>query len=202
MLAVQCTQQTPSTESIAVAGSRRNGESLPIGVSPVSKESEASASSAKTSVFSEDHRQQSPAKTGKELQGEPMLEPCPLSVGLYLYLYPFQISHVLSTVCSRKTSRVCSQENILSWVCFGKTSSHKTVSRKTSHDTTESQTKPEIPTSDHYCTCQPHRMCQKEHVTHKLGSAPCTVLALGLAPTRVLSIPDGPTQLCRWEKWE
>jgi len=42
---------------------------------------------------------------------------------------------------------VCSQQNILSHVCFSKTSSHKTAFRKLSHDTLESPTKPEIPTS-------------------------------------------------------
>jgi hypothetical protein len=44
---------------------------------------------------------------------------------------------------SRKTLRVCSQQNIFPCICFSKTSSHKMVSRKTSHDTTESPKKPE-----------------------------------------------------------
>jgi hypothetical protein len=58
---------------------------------------------------------------------------------------------------SRKTPRFFSgkhrlpcllQQNI-SHDCFSKTSSLKTVSRKTSHDTTESPTNPQIPTSEH-----------------------------------------------------
>jgi len=82
---------------------------------------------------------------------------CPLSVGLYLYL--FQTSHVISSVCSRKTSHApfpgCFQKNTmclfsakhLQCVCFSKIPSHKIISRKTSHDTTESPKKPEISTS-------------------------------------------------------
>jgi len=46
-----------------------------------------------------------------------------------------------------KKPRVCSQQNILPRVCFSKTSSHKTGSRKISYDATESPKKPEISTS-------------------------------------------------------
>lgn len=40
------------------------------------------------------------------------------------------------------------EQNILPYVCLSKTFSHKTISRKTTHDTTGSPTKPEISTSD------------------------------------------------------
>lgn len=49
-----------------------------------------------------DQHQQRPTKTSKEWQGEPMPQHRPLSVGLYLY--PFQTSHVLSSVYFSKTS--------------------------------------------------------------------------------------------------
>jgi hypothetical protein len=51
------------------------------------------------------------------------------------------------------------QQNILSCICFSKTSSHKTVSRTTPHDTSESPKKPEIPTSQ----------CAHWYVTSALG---------------------------------
>jgi hypothetical protein len=48
----------------------------------------------------------------------------------------------------RKTSHVCSQQNILPCICLSKISSHKTVSRiKRSFDTIEPSKKPEIFTS-------------------------------------------------------
>jgi hypothetical protein len=53
------------------------------------------------SVIMEDQWQQSPRKTSKEWQCEPMSQNCSLSVGLSLY--PFQISHILSSLCSSKT---------------------------------------------------------------------------------------------------
>jgi hypothetical protein len=52
----------------------------------------------------------------------------------------------LFQAASRKTPHVCPHKNIISHVCFGKTSSHEAASRKTSHDTIESPRKPEIPT--------------------------------------------------------
>ena len=75
----------------------------------------------------------------------------PLSVGLDLH--SFQTSSALKSTpakhhkpfhqtASRKTPQVCSQQSILSRICFTNTSS-----RKRSHDTTESPMKPEIPTS-------------------------------------------------------
>lgn len=67
-----------------------------------------------------------------------MSEWCLLSVGLYLF--SSQTSHRLCTpakhhkpfhqTASRKTPHVCSRQSLLSDVCFTKTSSHKTVSRK------------------------------------------------------------------------
>jgi hypothetical protein len=60
-------------------------------------------------------------KTSIALQGKPM-QCHPLSLGLYLYSF--------QTPC------------ILSHVCYSKTS-HKTASRKASHDTMESQKKPQ-----------------------------------------------------------
>lgn len=57
---------------------------------------------------------------------------------------------------SRKTSHFCSQQNILSIICFSKISSPKIASRKTLHDETESPTKPEIPT---LCALAHMRMC-------------------------------------------
>jgi hypothetical protein len=56
-----------------------------------------------------------------------MQQYCSLSIAFYLD--SFQTLHVLSSVC------------------FSKTPSHKTASRKTSHNTTESSKKPEISTS-------------------------------------------------------
>lgn len=73
------------------------------------------------------HNKQRSGKASRVLQGKPMQECHLLPIGLYFY--PFQTSHILSSVCS------------------GKTSSHKTASRKTSHDTTESLKKAEISTS-------------------------------------------------------
>ena len=49
---------------------------------------------------------------------------------------------------SGKAPCVCSQQSILSGICFSKTYCHKMASRKTSHDTTQSPQKPEISTSD------------------------------------------------------
>jgi hypothetical protein len=96
-------------------------------------------------------------KTSKDLQGKTMQEHHQLSVKLYfLYmsiyvLYMFFKNYVSSQastpakhhmpfhqVASRKASRVCSQQNILSRVRSRKTSSHKRTSRKISYDTTES----------------------------------------------------------------
>jgi hypothetical protein len=79
-----------------------------------------------------------------------------LSVG-YIYIHckyyvPFQVSvsatyHMPShKTASKKILHVCSQQTILSGDCFRKTSSHKTMSSKTSHGTTELLEKPEIST--------------------------------------------------------
>jgi hypothetical protein len=67
------------------------------------------------------------AKTGKVLQGESMQECHSLSVEFYWY--SFQTSHTFSSVC------------------LSKTYSHKTASRKISHDTTESPRRLESSTS-------------------------------------------------------
>lgn len=48
----------------------------------------------------------------------------------------------------KKPTCFCSQQNNLPCICLSKTSSYKTVPRKTSHDTIESPKKPEMPTSD------------------------------------------------------
>ena len=61
------------------------------------------------SILDNEQHQQSPMKTSKEWQGEPMSQCCSLSVGSEIYVY--------------------SQQNILSCVCFNKTSSYQTVSR-------------------------------------------------------------------------
>jgi hypothetical protein len=63
-------------------------------------------------------------KTSKALQVEPIQEHCSLTVGLFLGTF-------------RDPLKCQPQENILSQICFSKISSHKTASRKTSHDTTE-----------------------------------------------------------------
>ena len=81
-------------------------------------------------------------------QGKSMPQHCPLSVGLYLY--PFQTSRVLSRVCSKQNitypfSRQLPLKHHVS--VLSKISSHKTISRKTAHDSVESPKKPEIPTS-------------------------------------------------------
>jgi hypothetical protein len=49
-------------------------------------------------------------------RGKPVLEYCPLSVGLYLY--SSKASHAFHQTAPRKTPCVCSQQNILSRVCF------------------------------------------------------------------------------------
>lgn len=75
----------------------------------------------------------------------------PLSIGLYLY--PFQTSHVLSSICP--FSRVLPEKHHISALseisshvsASSETTSHKTVSRKTSHDTTQSPKKLEVSTS-------------------------------------------------------
>jgi hypothetical protein len=58
------------------------------------------------SIVNKDQHQQSPKKTGKEL-GKPMQEYHPLSIELYLYT--FQTSQVLSSVCFIKTSHTLSE---------------------------------------------------------------------------------------------
>jgi hypothetical protein len=90
--------------------------------------------------------------SSKKWQGKPI----PYSVlhCLLGYIYTFSKHHMFSQVSALKNiicpfSRlllpkklpVCSQPNILLCVYFSKTSSHKTTSRKTSHDITESQKK-------------------------------------------------------------
>lgn len=109
---------------------------------------ESKAKQCKT-VIREGHCQWSPMKTSKELQGKPMQEH-PLSTLFCIILLFFQTSCVFSIISSSKTSlalspaasrntpHVCSQLNILSHECFSQIYSHRTVSRKTSHDTTKS----------------------------------------------------------------
>ena len=98
-------------------------------------------------IISEYQHQSSPVKTSKEWQVNTELT---VVCGV---VYTFSKHHVFSQVstlakhhitlsqaASRKTSCVCVSAS-------AKTSSHKTVSRKTSHDTTEAPGKTEIPTS-------------------------------------------------------
>lgn len=77
------------------------------------------------SIISEAQGQWSPVRTSKGLQGEPMQEHRPVY---------WVISMLFPTI------------TYLSRVCSSKTSSYKTVSRKTSHDTTEPPKKPELST--------------------------------------------------------
>ena len=58
--------------------------------------------------------------------------------------YPAKSHMPFPKASSRKTPCLCSPSNILLHVCFSQTSSHKTASRRTSHDTTESPKTPEI----------------------------------------------------------
>lgn len=104
-------------------------------------------------------RQRRPASMRPNEDQQRVAEHHPLSGRLYLY--PCQTSHVLSSVHSGKTSHVLSpdnfqktticllRQNILLSVRFRKISSYRTVSRKTSHNTTESPMKPKIPTLDY-----------------------------------------------------
>lgn len=107
--------------------------------------------------FSEDQCQRNPMKTSKELQGKPMQGHHPPGVcWVILRLFPNitcplkpllqQTSHSLSPGSFQKNTCLFSAK--YSHVCFCKTSSHKTASRKISHDTFESPVKPEIPTSE------------------------------------------------------
>ena len=82
-----------------------------------------------------------------------------------LYLYPLQIPHVASSMHSSKTSHALfhgSFQKNTTHLFSAKTPSHKTVSRKISHDTTESPKKPEISTLnvliDTGCYFQNHAM--------------------------------------------
>lgn len=97
-------------------------------------------------------------QTSKEQQGEPILHS---SVHCLLgYIYPLSKHHVstqasalpkyhmpLFQAASRKILHVCSQQNIFHMSASAKTSSRKTVSKKATHDTTESPKKPENSTS-------------------------------------------------------
>jgi hypothetical protein len=80
-----------------------------------------------------------------------MPERCPLSVGLYqvaLTLFPnitCPLKHPLQQNITWPFTRQLPEKCHMS--VLSKTSSHKTASRKVSHDTTGSPAKPEIPTS-------------------------------------------------------
>lgn len=76
------------------------------------------------SVISQEQRVQSPVKPRKEWQGEPVLQRSPLTPGLHLY--PFQMSRVLSSICSSKTSIPFPQaaSRKTPCVCFQQSISH------------------------------------------------------------------------------
>jgi len=86
-----------------------------------------------------------------------------LSVGLYSYPSKHRVFSQASApakhcmplfqAASRKPPHICSQQNILSNVCFSRLSRQKSF-QKNIHDTTESPTKPEFPTTN-YCHLVP-----------------------------------------------
>ena len=102
---------------------------------------------------------QSPVKTSKELQADPVPHSTIHCLLGYTYTIPIQMSHILSRVYSSKTlsalfpgsfqkkHQLCSQQNIFPHVCHNKKYLYKTVSRTTSHDTSKSPRNPEISTS-------------------------------------------------------
>lgn len=117
----------------------------------IRKESKANQCNRVISKSVTDHRHQNSARQSPaEISKVYLCQSGPLSVGLYLH--SLKISYVLSGICTSKTSyafhqTACSQQNMLLHLCFSQTSSHMTVSRKTSHVRIESPMKPEIPSS-------------------------------------------------------
>ena len=96
----------------------------------------ARASSAKTSTMELDEDQQSIS----------MPEYHPLSLGLYLYSFQKITCPIKHHLQQNITCSYTRQPPGKHHVSVLYKSSHKTASRKTSHDTIESPTKPEIPT--------------------------------------------------------
>lgn len=127
-------------------------------------------------------RQRRPASMRPNEDQQRVAEHHPLSGRLYLY--PCQTSHVLSSVHSGKTSHVLSpdnfqktticllRQNILLSVRFRKISSYRTVSRKTSHNTTESPKKPEIFISISWHKPSKNKTKTKSTVTYR--ASPCS----------------------------
>ena len=103
------------------------------------------------------HDNQRSAKTSKAMRGIPMQEHCQWRPVKHCKVNRCESILSLTVGCSyilskphvpsqASTSHAFSQDSFQknTCVCLSKASSHETVSRKTSHDTTESPNKPEI----------------------------------------------------------